>query len=134
VTGAFRRSCPHLGDAQPPTLETLPQAVAQNVAIARSRTRARIMAVVKADGYGHGACTVARAAVEAGAEWLGTTDIVEASELRATGLTVSILTWLNPSGVDAEAAAGDQIDVAIGSVDELEARCSRTPPPACEST
>jgi alanine racemase len=38
------------------------------------------MAVVKADGYGHGACTVARAAVEAGAEWLGTTDIVEASE------------------------------------------------------
>jgi alanine racemase len=46
---------------------------------------------------------------------------VEASELRATGLTVPILTWLNPSGVDAEAAAGDQIDVAIGSVDELEA-------------
>jgi hypothetical protein len=36
------------------------------------------MAVVKADGYGHGACTVARAAVAA--EWLGTTDIVEASE------------------------------------------------------
>jgi alanine racemase len=67
------------------------------------------MAVVKADGYGHGACTVARAAVAAGVEWLGTTDIVEASELRATGLTVPILTWLNPSGV---AAAGDQI--AIG--------------------
>jgi alanine racemase len=121
VKGAFRRSCPRLGDVQPPTLEPLPQAVAQNVAIARSRTRARIMAVVKADGYGHGACTVARAAVEAGAEWLGATDIVEASELRATGLTVPILTWLNPSGVDAEAAAGDQIDVAIGSVDELEA-------------
>jgi alanine racemase len=40
------------------------------------------MAVVKADGYGHGACTVAQAAVAAGAEWLGTTDIAEASELR----------------------------------------------------
>lgn len=121
MNGPLRRTYPHLGDAQPPTLETLPQAVAQNVAIARSRTRARIVAVVKADGYGHGACTVARAAVAAGAEWLGTTDIVEASELRASGLTVPILTWLNPSGVDAEAAAGDQIDVAIGSVDELEA-------------
>jgi len=34
---------------------------------------------------------------------------------------VPILTWLNPSGVDAEAAAVDQIDGAIGSVDELEA-------------
>ena len=43
--------------------------------------------------------------------------------VRATrySLTVPILTWLNPSGVDAETAAGDQIDVAIGSVDELEA-------------
>lgn len=121
MTGAFGRSCPDPGDVQPPTLETLPEAVARNVAIARARTRARIMAVVKADGYGHGACTVAQAAVAAGAEWLGTTDIAEASELRAAGLTVPILTWLNPSGVDAEAAAADQIDVAIGSVDELEA-------------
>jgi alanine racemase len=104
VTGAFSRSCPDLGEVQLPTLETLPEAVARNVAIARARTRARIMAVVKADGYGHGARTVAQAAVAAGAEWLGTTDIAEASELRATGLTVPILTWLNPSGVDAEAA------------------------------
>jgi hypothetical protein len=116
VTGAFGRSCPDLGDFPPPTWETFPDAVARNVAIARARTRARIMAVVKADGYGHGARTVA-----AGAEWLGTTDIAEASELGATGLTVPILTWLNPSGVDAEAAAANQIDIAIGSVDELEA-------------
>ena len=66
MTGAFGRSCPDLGDFQPPTLETLPEAVARNVVIARARTRARIMAVVRADGYGHGACTVAQAAVAAG--------------------------------------------------------------------
>jgi alanine racemase len=90
VIGAFGRSRPDLGDFQPPTLETLPLAVARNVAIARAWTRARIMAVVKADGYGHGACTVAQAAVAAGAEWLGTTDIAEASEPRATGLAVQI--------------------------------------------
>jgi alanine racemase len=90
VIGAFGRSRPDLGDFQPPTLETLPLAVARNVAIARAWTRARIMAVVKADGYGHGACTVAQAAVAAGAEWLGTTDIAEASEPRATGLNVQI--------------------------------------------
>lgn len=47
------------------------------------------MAVVKADGYGHGACTVAQATVAAGAEWLGT-DVAEVSELRATGFTVQI--------------------------------------------
>lgn len=117
----FGRSSPDLGDIRPPTLETRPEAVARNVAIARTRTRARIMAVVKADGYGHGARTVAQAAVAAGAEWLGTTDIAQASELRAAGLTVPILTWLHPSGVDAEAAADSRIDIAIGSVDELEA-------------
>jgi alanine racemase len=121
VTGAVRPSRPDPGNFQPPTLEALPEAVARNVAIARARTRALIMAVVKADGYGHGAGMVAQAAVVAGAEWVGTTDIAEASELRAAGLTVPILTWLNPSGVDARAAAADQIDVAIGSVDELQA-------------
>ena len=111
---------PSFGAFPPPTLQTFRRAVASNVAIARTRTRARIMAVVKADGYGHGAITVAQAAIAAGAEWLGTTDIAEASKLRAAGLTVPILTWLNPSGVDAEAAATDQIDVAVGSIDELE--------------
>lgn len=108
-------------DLIPPTLQTIPEAIGENIAIARARTRARIMAVVKADGYGHGAVTVARAAVAAGAEWLGTTDIAEAARLRAAGLTVPILSWLNPSGVDVEAAATGRIDVAVGSVDELEA-------------
>jgi alanine racemase len=41
---------------------------------------------------------------------------------------VPILTWLNPSGVDAEAAAADQIDVAIGSVDGLEALLKHASP------
>jgi hypothetical protein len=46
------------------------------------------MAVVKADGYGHGAATVAKAAVAAGAGWLGTTSVAEASALRAARLAV----------------------------------------------
>jgi alanine racemase len=75
------------------------------------------MAVVKGDGYGHGACTVAQAAAAARAEWLGTTDIAKASELRTAGLTVPILGWLNPSGVDAEAAAADQIGLGLHNHD-----------------
>lgn len=88
------------------------------------------MAVVKADGYGHGAVTVAKAAVAAGAGWLGTTSVAEASALRAARLAVPILTWLHPSGIDAEAAAATRVDVAVGSVDELGAgpwRCTARP-------
>lgn len=110
---------------RPPTLATIPAAVARNVGIARTRTRAPIMAVVKADGYGHGAVAVARAAVAAGAVWLGTTSLTDAVGLRRAGLTVPILTWLHADGIDAEAAAAERIDVAIGSVDALEALLSQ---------
>lgn len=111
-----------------PTLQTLPAAVAANVAEIRARTRCTIMAVVKAGGYGHGAVTVAHAAVAAGAGWLGTTSVVEASVLRAAGLAVPILTWLHPSGIDAEAAAAARADVAVGSVDELGALIAQAAP------
>lgn len=104
---------------QGPTLQTIPSAVAANVAEVRARTGARVMAVVKADGYGHGAVTVAEAALAAGAEQLGVTDIAEGSALRAAGFTAPILAWLHPSGIDAESAAADRIDVAVGSIDEL---------------
>jgi alanine racemase len=130
LTSTLDVSQPRSADLRPPTLQTIPAAIGKNIEIARTRTRARIMAVVKADGYGHGAVTVARAAVAAGAEWLGTTDIAEASRLRAAGLAVPILTWLNPSGVDAEAAATGGIDIAVGSVDELRALLEQAPPTA----
>lgn len=104
-----------------PRLCTLPEAVAQNVSRVRQSTSAQIMAVVKADGYGHGAVAVAEAAVAAGATWLGVTDVAEGRALRAAGLAVPILSWLNPGGIDAVAAALDRIDVAVGSVDELRA-------------
>jgi alanine racemase len=113
------------GTFRPPTLQTLPLAVAANVFRIRARTRSTIMAVVKADGYGHGAVTVAEAAVAAGAGWVGTTSVAEASALRAAGLAVPILTWLHPSGIDAEAAAVAGVDVAVGSVDELGALLAR---------
>ncbi|KQR39699.1 alanine racemase [Microbacterium sp. Leaf159] len=102
-----------------PTLHTIPAAVAANVERMRSATDARIMAVVKADGYGLGAVAVARAAIAAGAEWLGVTDAEDAAELRRAGIDVPILAWLNPSGVDAARAVADRVDIAVGSVEEL---------------
>lgn len=102
-----------------PQLTLLGEAVAANVREIRTGTWARLMAVVKADGYGHGAIPVAQAAVAAGAEWLGVTDLSEALTLRAAGFTQPILSWLNPGGIDAEAASTHRIDVAVGSLDEL---------------
>jgi len=102
-----------------PMLCTLPDAVTENMRRLRSATAARIMAVVKADGYGHGAVPVARAAVAAGAEWLGVTDVAEAVVLREAGLDLPILSWLNPAGVDAAVAAAHGIDIAVGSGEEL---------------
>ncbi|MGJ0390339.1 alanine racemase [Microbacterium sp. CGR1] len=102
-----------------PTLHTIPAAVAANVERMRSATDARIMAVVKADGYGLGAVTVARAAIAAGAEWLGVTDAEDATALRRAGIEVPILAWLNPSGVDVARAIADRVDIAVGSVEEL---------------
>lgn len=108
-----------LSRLHPPTLETLPAAVAANVVRIGASTDARIMAVVKADGYGLGMLTVATAALAAGAEWLGVTDAADGGVLRAAGIDAPILAWLNPSGVDAAQAAADRIDIAVGSVEEL---------------
>lgn len=52
---------------------------------------ARFMAVVKADGYGHGAVPAARTALEAGADWLAVATLEEGVDLRKAGLTVPIL-------------------------------------------
>ncbi|MGY0492332.1 alanine racemase [Streptomyces sp. WG-D5] len=77
---------------------------------------AAFMAVVKADAYGHGMLPVARAAKEAGAEWLGAATPEEALELRAAGLTGRVLCWLwVPGGPWREAVEAD-IDVSVSGM------------------
>ena len=56
---------------------------------------AQVMAVVKADAYGHGAIEVAQTAVAAGATWLGTAHVREALALREAGITAPLLAWLH---------------------------------------
>ncbi len=72
-------------------------AVASNVrALRQVAAPAAVCAVVKADGYGHGAVQVARAAVDAGAGWLGVAHVAEGEALRAAGLDVPILVLSEP--------------------------------------
>ncbi|MFE7167282.1 alanine racemase [Streptomyces sp. NPDC057616] len=77
---------------------------------------AALMAVVKSDGYGHGAVPCARAAVEAGATWLGTATPEEALALRAAGLSGRIMCWLwTPGGPWQEAVEAD-LDVSVSGM------------------
>jgi alanine racemase len=83
-------------------------AIAHNVRELRRRAdpRARVMAVVKANGYGHGAVEVARTALANGAEWLGVARLPEAIPLREAGFGVPILVF----GYTPPAEAGRLID------------------------
>ncbi|MEU6479624.1 alanine racemase [Streptomyces sp. NPDC047017] len=95
-------------------------ALRANVRALRERAPgAALMAVVKSDAYGHGAVACARAAVAAGAAWLGTATPEEALALRAAGLTpaqVRVLCWLwTPGGPWREAVEAD-VDVSVSGL------------------
>jgi alanine racemase len=100
-------------------------AVRHNVrALAEVVRPAAMMTVVKADGYGHGMVESARAAREAGAQWLGVATVPEALALRAAGDSGRILCWLTlpADGTDgslARAVAAD-VDLTAYTVDRLE--------------
>ena len=96
-------------------------AVAANTGVFVRRTPGEVMAVVKADGFGHGAADVARTALAHGASRLGVTSLDEALALRAQGLDAPVLSWLNGVDADWATAMAAGIDVAVPSRDHLEA-------------
>ena len=95
-------------------------AIANNIRVLRDHAgSAAVMAVVKADGYGHGATRVSRAALAAGATELGVATIAEALALRADGITAPILAWLHPPGTDFAPALRADVQIAVSSVRQL---------------
>ena len=74
------------------------------------------MAVVKADGYGHGLVPSARAAVSGGASWLGVAQLSEAMALRDSGIHVPVLSWLHVPGSDFAAAIAADIDLSVSAL------------------
>ena len=74
-------------------------AIRDNVAELRARaTGSAVMAIVKADAYGHGLVPAARAAKAGGAGWLGTAVLEEAVMLRKAGVCGRILAWMAAPG------------------------------------
>ncbi|WP_341927638.1 alanine racemase [Nocardioides psychrotolerans] len=96
-------------------------AVAANTRLFAGRTHGALMAVVKADGFGHGAVDVARTALAHGASWLGVTSLEEALALREAGLRAPVLSWLNPVDADYSGAIAAAVDVAVPSREHLAA-------------
>jgi alanine racemase len=79
-----------------------------------------LMAVVKADAYGHGLIPVARAALAGGATSLGVALLEEAITLRDAGIKAPILAWLVPPGSDYTLAVDHDIELAASSIIALQ--------------
>jgi alanine racemase len=95
-------------------------AIGHNVRVLREHAgSSQVMAVVKADGYGHGATQVARAALAAGAAEIGVATLEEALALRRDGITAPVLAWLHPPGTDFAPALQSDIQLALSSSRQL---------------
>ena len=95
-------------------------AITQNFKSIKSRTTADVLAVVKADAFGHGLIPVSKALEEAGADWFGTALLEEALNLRKAGILKPIISWLTPLGEDFKSAIDLDIDLGIPSIDLLD--------------
>jgi alanine racemase len=95
-------------------------AIEDNVRHLRRLTDSEVIAVVKADGYGHGAVRSALAALAGGASRLGVSDITEALALRRAGIDAPIVAWLHAPGADFAEAAVRGIELGISSLDQLQ--------------
>jgi alanine racemase len=96
-------------------------AIRENIKYLMAKSGKPALAVVKADGYGHGLLPVAKSALSAGASWLGVALLEEARALRQGGISAPIIAWLTPITDDFASAINQDIDIAIPSLAHLEA-------------
>jgi alanine racemase len=108
-------------------------AIAANTAVLRERVGRPLMAVVKADGYGHGLVPSARAVLAGGADFLGVAVLDEALALRTAGITAPVLAWLHGPGTDYAAALAADVEVSVNAgwaLDDVLAAVRATGRPA----
>jgi alanine racemase len=79
----------------------------------------RTMLAVKADGYGHGMLSIARAALRSGADSLAVLDVPAALTLRDAGIEVPLFAWLHGQETDFAAAIDGNVDLGVSSLSEL---------------
>lgn len=99
-------------------------ALKANLKLIKAEAAVPVMAIVKADAYGHGLIPCAKAATEAGADYLGTALLDEAITIREAGIKTPILAWLTPPGLDYKKAVSLNIEIGVSSLatfDEVNA-------------
>ncbi|MFZ4123598.1 MAG: alanine racemase [Candidatus Planktophila sp.] len=94
-------------------------ALTSNISRIKKDCTVDVLAVVKADAYGHGLIRVAQAALRAGASWLGVALLEEAITLRENGVEAPILAWLVSPGSDFDSAISHNIDLGVSSLKGL---------------
>jgi alanine racemase len=95
-------------------------AISENVRALRARIDVPLMAVVKADAYGHGLIPSSRAALAGGATWLGVALLEEALAIRAAGIQdPRVMAWLTPPGDRFVEAINADIDLSVASVESV---------------
>ncbi len=110
-----------------PTLDVDPAAITANVRTLRARTNGEIMAVVKANAFGHGLAVAARAALVGGATRFGVTSLAEAIAVREAGFTEPVLSWLNGLATDFALASRYDVQLAVPSLNHLHATVAQAP-------
>lgn len=95
-------------------------AIRANVGHIRELTGGKVIVVVKANGYGHGAAIAAQAALEGGAHMVATADLEEALALREAGIAGPILCWLHGARVDFDPAVVEGIEIGVSNIAQLE--------------
>jgi alanine racemase len=93
-----------------------------NIQLIRDAVKSsKIMAVVKANAYGHGSVELAKTAIESGCEYLGVAFVEEGIELRRNDLTAPILVFGSHDPTSLLEAVDHNLDISITSVQQIEA-------------
>ena len=87
--------------------------------IVQTMAPARVMAVVKADAYGHGLIPISETAISAGIELLGVLDIETGLELRGAGVISATFAWLHSPQSNFDEAIEAEIELSASSLAEL---------------
>jgi alanine racemase len=100
------------------------EAIASNYLKLKSLTSAKVMAIVKADAFGHGMIEVSKKLESIGVDMLATADLEEAQLIRDAGIKAPLLAWLHGSETDFAAAIKNDIQIGLSTVAGLEAVAS----------
>ena len=96
------------------------EVIASNYKTLKKLTGVQVLAIVKADAFGHGMIEVAKKLESIGVDILGTADIDEAMELRQAGIKSPIMAWLHGSNTKFEEAIVGEIQLGASAIATLE--------------